>query len=215
VGDEDDAHVPGGHGPHELEHRPDLRYRESRSRLVEDQKARLEGHRACNRDRLPLTSGEVADRQVGERDPDVERVEMPARLVVHALLVKHRPAGTAGLAAEEYVASDIDVVAQRQILVDHLDPELLGLTGRRVVSAHPVDPYLAGVGRVGAGQHLHERRLSRGIIADETEHLARCDAEGDPAQGIDHAVPLADILHQHAVRTSRILGHATLHVAGT
>ena len=62
----------------------------------------------------------------GVGDDDAEPAEHVPRGLVHAALVEKGQAAEAAarLAAEEEVAGDVDRVAERQVLIDHLD--LLG-----------------------------------------------------------------------------------------
>ena len=94
------------------------------------------------------------------------------------------------LAAEVHVLDDVQVVAEREVLVDDLDAE-----ARRVL--RPVDrdrprleQDLAGVGRVDAGDALDERRLARAVVADEGHHLAGAHLEVDVGQRLDGAEAL-------------------------
>ncbi len=103
---------------------------------------------------------------------------------------------TTNLDAEEHVGDDVEVVAERQILVDGGHAELGGVVGgaNRDALAAPVD--LAVVGFVDAGDHLDQCRLAGAVVADQRGNASRRDVEvdvvergdgtevlGDPAQG--------------------------------
>ena len=64
----------------------------------------------------------------------------------------------------------------RQLGVE-ADPEL---DERRELSP---DDHIAGVGRVDAGDQLHERALAAAVRADDAEALALRDLERDAVQG--------------------------------
>ena len=100
-------------------------------------------------------------------------------LLHHRLLEPEEP--VVDLAAEVHVLDDVEVVAQREILVHDLDPEL----GRvlRPVDRHllAVEVDLAAVVAVDAGDALDQRRLARPVVADERHDLTRPHLEVDVA----------------------------------
>ena len=112
----------------------------------------------------------------------------------HAPLVEQPNAehGAPRLAAEEQVAGDVDRVAQRQVLIDHLDPPAPGLGRRGEGDGGAVELDPAGIGHVGPGDDLGQRRLAGGIVADQPEHLAGEQVEIDAAQRLDGAEALPD-----------------------
>ena len=89
------------------------------------------------------------------------------------------------LAAEEHVLDDVEVVAQREVLVHDLDAQrggvLRGVDGDRLA----LEQDLAGVDRVDADDALDERGLAGAVVADERGHLARVDVEVDVVQDVD------------------------------
>ena len=111
-----------------------LRHAERRGRLVEQHDLRLAEQRAGDRDLLALAAGERPDlaAQAGDRHRQVG--EQLAGLVLHLRLVElardRARAGRDLLAAEEEVGDDVEVVAEREVLVDGGDPQfgrVLGL----------------------------------------------------------------------------------------
>ena len=90
---------------------------------------------------------------------------------------------------------DVHVPAQREVLVDHLDPDVAALLRPAEMRRLAVDEHLAVVALVGAGQHLHERRLAGGVVADETEDLAGLQAEIHVSQRVHGAEILLDAAH--------------------
>ena len=96
------------------------------------------------------------------------------------------------LAAEVHVLDDVEVVAEREILVDDLDPEL----GRvlRAVDRDPlaVEEDLAAVDRVDAGDALDQRRLAGAVVADERHDLAVAHLEVDVVERLHRAEVLRD-----------------------
>ena len=99
------------------------------------------------------------------------------------------------LAAEEHVGGGVDVVGERERLVDRLDPERSGVA--RVVDRHglAVDEDLAGVGRMGAREHAHQRRLAGAVATDEGDDLAGVEVDADAVDGVDAAEGHADVAH--------------------
>ncbi len=131
---------------------------------------------------------------------------------MHAFRIKHDAGTRAWLASQEDVARDVDIVAEGQVLVDHLDAHLVGVTRRGEDRSSAVDPYLSRIGDVGAREDLHERGLAGRVIADETDDFAGGDAEGHPPQCFDRAEPLAYIPEDNAIRSLRCSYGGTLHV---
>jgi len=94
--------------------------------------------------------------------------------------------------------SDVDRVAQRQVLIDHLDMVPAGVG--RAVEPHrgAVDLDRAGIRDHGAGQHLAQRRLAGAVVADQPQHLAAAQGQVDILERLDRAVALADAAHADA-----------------
>ena len=77
-----------------------------------------------------------------------------------------------GLAAKQKVACDVHRVAQRQVLIDHLDPLAAGVGGRGEPNLRAVDHDPSLVGNDCPRQNLAQRRFSRPVVADEAKDLA-------------------------------------------
>ena len=117
------------HFPHQLEHLARLLHAQRRGRLVQDDDARVEVDRARDADALALAAGERAHLLAQVGDADLEAAEQPARFLVHAAQVHERreQAFAQELPAEKDVGRDVEVVGKRQVLVDGLDAERLGV----------------------------------------------------------------------------------------
>jgi hypothetical protein len=117
----------------------------------------VEVDRAGDGHRLPLSAGERADRGLEVREP---RVEPPDDLLGrrrHGRVVE-RAEARAQLAPEEDVAGGVDVLGQRELLVDRLDAVLLRVTGLVMVTGSPlirISPESAG----GHRERVHQGRL--------------------------------------------------------
>ena len=96
------------------------------------------------------------------------------------------------LTAEVEVRDDVEVVAQRQILVDGLDPEPVGVA--RVADRHlpALEAVAPAVGGLRAGDGLDQRGLAGAVVAHERDDLARVDLEVDVGERLDGAEALRD-----------------------
>src|SRR5205807_10620123 len=98
----------------------------------------------------------------------------------------------AGLAAEVHVLDDVEVVAQREVLVDDLDPELGGVLRPVNVDELAVEVDLAVVVAVDSGYALDQGRLARPVVADERHDLSVAHLEVDVRERLHRAVRLRD-----------------------
>jgi hypothetical protein len=103
-----------------------LLHAQRRRRLVQGQQPRPAAHGPGHRHQLPLPAGQRADGQGGVLQRDAQRAQQRRSGRVEPGLGPHQPPR---LLAEQDVSRDIQVVAQRQVLPDHGDPEL-GRAGR-------------------------------------------------------------------------------------
>ena len=76
-------------------------------------------------------------------------------------------------ATEIEVGRGVDVVGERQRLVDRLDAVFLGVSRVVDVGLLASDVDVAMVALVGAGQDLDEGGFARAIVAEQTDDLAR------------------------------------------
>ena len=120
VADQDHAEPVVGQPPHQPQHLLGLGDAQGGRGLVEDDELGVPQHRAGDRDGLPLAAGQRRDGlphrlQRAHR----EAVEGLAGAGLHGVLVERRDA--AHLAAQEHVVDHVEVVAEREVLVDDLD----------------------------------------------------------------------------------------------
>ena len=115
------------------------------------------------------------------------------------------------LAAHEEIGHHVDIGAQREVLIDGLDPRRLGLRRRGEVALGAVE-HDAARGRLqAAGDDLDQRRLAGAVVAEQGHHLAAADVEADAAQRFDGAeilddvVELKDGIAHVAIPSSRIV----------
>ena len=81
------------------------------------------------------------------------------------------------LAAHEEIRDDIDIRAERQVLVDGLDARRLGLRGRGEIALDAVEDDPPGARRHAAGDDLDQRRFPGAVVAEERDDLAAIDVE--------------------------------------
>ena len=105
----------------EVEHLAGLRDAERRGRLVEDDELGVPHDRLGDGDRLPLAAGQAGDRLADGADRRDRQVgERLGRPLLHVDLVE--PAEPVELlTAQEHVLDDVQVVGEREVLVDDLD----------------------------------------------------------------------------------------------
>ena len=184
--------------PDELEHLRGLAHAERGRRLVEDHELGVPERRARDRDGLSLAAGQRAHAAAQAVDRrDLEVAHAVARVFLHLMLgedphrVRQRPR-LGELAAEIEVRDDVEVVAQRQVLVDGLDPEPVGVA--RVADRHlaALEAVAPAVGRLRAGDGLDQRGLAGAVVAHQRDDLARVDLEVDVDERLDGAEALRD-----------------------
>ena len=106
------------------------------------------------------------------------------------------------LAPEVEVGDDVEVVAEREVLVDGRDAQR-----RRVLGAGDADtasPRMKNSpssAQLHAGDGLDERRLAGAVVADEGDHLTGVDFEVDAGEGLQSTEPLAHALEREKVRS--------------
>src|SRR5919109_1029954 len=193
VRDDRDREIALGEPPDEVEDLPGLRHAEGGRRLVGDHDARVPNHPLRDCDGLPLPAREAGDRLAdGRQRRDGEAVERLTCRPLHGRLVEDdRSQGP--LPAEEHVGHDVEVVRQREILVDDLDPETRRVA--RAVNVHgcAFDQHVALVEGVDPGDALDQRRLAGAVVADERHDLARTNLEVDPVERLHGAERLRGV----------------------
>ncbi len=125
------------------------------------------------------TRGHRPDRQRGQGVPGLD---------LHLRLVEHE--ARFGLAAEEHVLHDVQVVAEREVLVHDLDAQRGRVT--RIADRHrlSVEQVLPGVDAVDARDALDQRRLAGAVVTDQSGHLAGIDRQVDVVQHLHRAETL-------------------------
>ena len=89
---------------------------------------------------------------------------------------------------------DAQLVDQREVLVDGVDPLRARVAHRVQLDLLAVEQDPALVGLVVAAQDLDQRRLAGAVVAEQPEHLALLEVQADVAQRRDRAEALGDVL---------------------
>ena len=188
VGDEDDCDIFGlpqvAHHPEQL---LGFGVGQGGGGLVEDQEVTGVLNRPGDQHHLLLGQSQAA---AGAADVDVHveplqhfRGLFADSAVVHEELALH---------IHDRVVEH-DVLCHRQggdqshvhLLVHDLDAELLGVGGVAYLDDLPVVEHVAGIGRVGAGQHLHQGGFAGAVGAHDSVDHAGADLEITVGQGLD------------------------------
>ncbi|MEZ5219099.1 MAG: hypothetical protein R2715_21535 [Ilumatobacteraceae bacterium] len=168
--------------------RPGLHDPECCRRLVEDEDPGPGSQGPGDRDHLPLTARQLANRYVEVGDPDADVLEQPLRGPPHPVVLASHPSE---LGAEEDVGDGVEVVAQRQVLPHDRDRLARDeLDGPPVGRGHPRDA-------------SHQRGLAGTVLSDEGHDLAPLDVQihfEDPAMRSEGLRQSPDA--QHAPRLS-------------
>ena len=96
------------------------------------------------------------------------------------------------LPAEEHVLDDVEVVAEREVLVDDLDAERGGVAGAVDGDRLAVEAELARVDGVDAADALDQGGLAGAVVADQRGDLAGVGGEVDVVQDLHRAEALVD-----------------------
>jgi hypothetical protein len=104
-----------------------------------------------------------------------------------------RPEAAKGFPAQEDIGGRGQVVAQREVLIDDLDPALPRLDRFVEVDRPVLQDDVAGGRREVAGNDLDQRRLAGAVIAHQSQHLARIEVKIDIGQGANRAKVLRDL----------------------
>ena len=114
------------------------------------------------------------------------------------------------LTPEVHVLDDVEVVAEREILVDDLDPEPCCVLGAVDRDRLPVHQHLALVPTVDPGDALDQRRLAGAVVADERHHFAGTYFEVDCGERLHRAEALRQVANLEkgaAVVDVGVVGH--------
>ena len=166
--------------PHDLEQGLAFRGRERGRRLVHDQNPRVQRQRLGDFDQLLFADPELGDATL-RVNLDAEPLQERARGLDDAPVVDEG-AEDQRLAAKEDVLGRGQFGNQVQFLVDDRDAGALGVLNAREANRRALDPDLAVIVDVHAGEDLHQGRFARAVLTHEGVDFAAPQVEVDVAQ---------------------------------
>ena len=124
----------------------------------------------------------------------------------HGFLIHEaEPAGQ--LAPEEEIGDRVEVIRQRERLVDRFDAERSRIPRRADFDRLAGEANLAAVGRIDAGEDLDQRGFPGAVVAEQSEHFAFAKIEAHIVDGAHAAKSLHDVAkfdeRRHSSRTRR------------
>ena len=191
VRDQHDAEAVLREPADQVEHLLGLGHAEGGGRLVEDHELGVPQHGAGDRHGLALTAREAGD--VLAQRPQRAHAERLQRLpgtLLHLGLVEREPG--LHLATEEHVVHDVEVVAQREVLIDDLDPERVRVLRTVDRDRRALERHLAGVERVDASDALDQRALPGAVVPDEGGDFPRANVKIHVPEDVDGTEALVD-----------------------
>ena len=182
VRDEDDAHALGLQIAHDVEQALDLLVVQGRGRLVEDQHLRIHVHGAGDGNHL-LNGGGILGERARNVDVNLEALKQLLGAPVDFLPVDLAAAD--GLAADEDVLGDGQVVAQVNLLENGRNAKVHGILGIGGADLLAFKCDRTGVHLVDAGQALDQRGFARAVFAQQRVHLAAPEREIHAVERLD------------------------------
>src|SRR5438445_5300959 len=178
--------------PDEVEHHPGLDDAERGRRLVHEHEFRVPHHRLGDGDRLALPPGQRRHRLAdGSHGGDAQARQRFRSGALHAVLIEQSVAQP--LASQEHVLDDVEIVGQREVLVDRLDTEARGVARGVDVDGMALPGDLAVVYLVDARDALGEHRLAGAVVPAQGGHLAGRDVQVDVVQRLDRTEMLVQL----------------------
>ena len=135
-----------------------------RRRFVHDEDANVHRNRLGDLHRL-LRRQRQAARGTAHVERDAEFCENRLGLAEHLRPADH---GASILVADENVLRDIEIGKQQRFLIDRRNAHPLGLGRAGDRDAVSVQPDLAAVGLMNAGDDLNQRRLAGAVLAEQS-----------------------------------------------
>ena len=201
VGDVDDALALRFQGADDLEQMRDFALRQRGGRLVHDEDVGIVGDRLGDLDHLPVGDREVAHLDLGV-ERNIEPIEQFLRLAPH-LVVAHEAERVERLAPDPDVLGDRHEAHQVEFLMDHGDAVLQRVERRLQADFLALEAEGAGIGRVDAGDDLHQRRFAGAVLAHQRMDMAALQAEGNVVERQHAGEGLADALDLEQIFAGR------------
>jgi hypothetical protein len=194
--------IHAGHtAPLQIAHdvQQNLRFRtgERRRRFVENQQLRTLVERLGDLDQLLMAAAVVHHRLRHIDAFDMQLAQQFVGALEHRGVV-HAAARQRDLVAKKDVLRHRELRHQHQLLVDDHDPGAL-----RVAHVHglqrlpfPEDLAIPGAIRIDPGQHLHQRRFARAVLAAQADAFARRHGQIDTVQSLHAGKRFDDAVHR-------------------
>ena len=169
----------------------DLRRRQSRSRLIEDDDARAGKQHARQFDQLLHADREIA-KACARVDVEPEVLELFGRALGHA------PPGDDAhpvdrLGAEKNILGHAQFRRDAELLMHHADAGGQRVAGGAEMDLPLVDAHGSAIGGMDAGDDLHHRAFAGAVLAGETMNLAGVQGEVDIPKRLDAAKRLRNV----------------------
>ena len=161
-------------------------------RLIHDENPAAVGQRLGNFDHLLFGNGQRLH-QHGRLEIEIHRVEDRGGIAVELTLIKDAEA--AGFATNEDVLRSRQIAHQGQFLVNDGDAGVLSLAWRGDLDRLAIKQNFARIPVIDTGQHLHQGRLTRAILAHQGVDFAGQQFELRLAEGPHAGKRLVDIAH--------------------
>ena len=197
VGDDDEGLSVGLHVPHDLEEPVRLLGGQHGGGLVQDQDLGAPVEDLDDLHRLLLGDGHLVDLLI---QIDLKTVffadlgdPLAGRLQIHAARL---------LQAQDDVLRGGKDVHQLEVLVDHADPQVIGVLGGGDRDRPVVDVDLARVRVIDPGEHVHQGGLAAAVLPQQGQDLALVELQVDVVVGHHGAEALGDVLHSDGVLNS-------------
>ena len=159
-----------------------------RGRFIHDEHANVHRNRLGDLNRL-LRRQCQATRGTAHVERDAEFCENRLGLAEHLGPADH---GAAILMADENVLRDIEIGKQQRLLIDRRDAHPLRLGRARDRDAASVQPDLAAVGLINAGDDFDQRRLAGAVLAEQRMDFAGIKRKRNVLQRLRGVEPLGD-----------------------
>jgi hypothetical protein len=183
VGDEDDSRAASAEALDDLEQAIARGHVERGGRLVQNQDARLAKQGANDAAGLAVAQGDLLDGPVEIQRPTQQLFEH--RASAGALLPRRHTRADEAVDAEPDVVEHGPRLRDKNLLEDGDDARLLGdPRGAGGEGARSLELDRARVWSVHPAQDLHQRALTRAVLADERVHLPGAELERRFAEGL-------------------------------
>ena len=193
VGDDDDGLAVVAHIAQDLEELFRLLGGQHSSGLVQNQNIRPAIEDLHDLHRLLLGNGHIVDLLVGVH---VEAVGIANLLHFGSDLIHIQPSGL--LQAQDDILRSGEHIHQLEVLMNHanaIGKGILGGTDQRLLA---IDENPALIGKIDAGEHIHERCLAAAVFPQQSQNFALVDVQPHPVIGQHRAKPFGNVPHLHS-----------------